>query len=219
MAVDVVIPAVEPEVAHETARVAMQTAGLDASVHVTHDENMDGFTKTVNRGLRTTTGDVLLMNDDIEPLTDGWLRKLVNVMEHKRKHGIKCGFVGPSGPCRTHPISEGRRAWVEGPYRPAVQVSHHPYFCTLIARDCLDEIGLLDERLIFYDSDVLHQWKAHRHGWQSWWTPMVYVDHRISGWTKRNPDLEARLTRWHEHDVAMSRQIQAESEWWLVKHG
>lgn len=215
--VDIVIPAIEPEVAHETAQLALENAGMDVSVHVIHDEGREGFTKTVNRGLRSTDGDVLLMNDDVRPLTDDWLRKLVAIMEDKRSADFKCGFVGPSGNCRTYPVNTGRPAWPEGRYRPAIQISHHPYFCTLIARDCLEEIGLLDERLIFYDSDVLHQWKAHRHGWSSWWTPMVYVAHVVSGWTKRSPEYKAKREAWQARDAAVSAEIQAEPEWWETR--
>lgn len=216
--VDIVIPAIDPAIAHETARKAMETAGMEASVHIIHDENMDGFTKTVNRGFRATTNDVVVMNDDIRPLTDDWLAKLVEVMERKRADGIKCGFVGPSGSCRTHPIDKGRPEWVNGQYRAPVEVSHHPYFCTLISRDCLNEVGLLNERLIFYDSDVLHQWQAHRYGWLTYWNPMVYVDHRVSGWTKRNPELETVRKKWQLEDRITSRKIQQEPEWWTIKH-
>jgi GT2 family glycosyltransferase len=47
----------------------------------------------------------------------------------------------------------------------------------LLRRDCLDEIGPLDETFFMYAEDLEWCWRACRAGWQVWFTPEATVWH------------------------------------------
>jgi len=47
----------------------------------------------------------------------------------------------------------------------------------LMRREALDEIGGFDERFFMYAEDVEWCWRAHRRGWEIWFTPQAVVRH------------------------------------------
>ena len=93
----IIIPTLDLNTAAETARLAMANAGCDVWPNIIVDEQGEGFTRTVNRGLRTlSTPYVCLLNDDAIPITDNWLVLLRDAIDSKPEYG----FAGPSGRCR-----------------------------------------------------------------------------------------------------------------------
>lgn len=204
--VTIIIPTLEPERAVKTARQAIARAGCSkrATVQVVHDQDGEGFTRTVNRGLALVLADkpsvlrpkdagdrasvlrgpVCLLNDDAEPVTAGWLARLLAELHRWEPFGV--WFVGPSGPCRTAPQNTGR----VGDKRVPRIVSHLAGFCLLIAAEALQELGGLDESFIHYCSDVDLQWRARQRGKFSLWVPDVFVSHAIhppvSAWWQRD---------------------------------
>ena len=135
----------------------------DWQVEIVVDEDREGFTRTVNRGLAGTEAPyICIMGDDAVPETEGWLTAL-------RKALDGYGFAFPTMPCRTVPISRARKA---SPTEQLVEIPHGPYGCVLMRREVLEEVGLLDEAFAHYGSDVDHQ---KRSSWKSVWAAHVYV--------------------------------------------
>lgn len=153
----------------------MATAGNpNVKAEVVVDENGEGFTATVNRGLEDYAGDVCLLNDDAVPLTDDWLAILKREMD--RREALNVWFAGPSGPCRTAPQNGGR----VGDHRRPRLVSHLAGFCLLIKAEAVEKLGQLDDRFIHYASDVDFQLRARKDfGSRSLWVPGVYVKHEL----------------------------------------
>jgi len=138
--ITLIVPTLSPKRAHKTAKYAQECAGRSVILHVVHDNKGHGFTRTVNRGLRQAkTAYICLLNDDCEPMTDGWLHRLHKGMQVDPR----IGFIGPSGPCRTPPQNRG----VPGAPYGIIPVSHVAFFCVLIRREVLDEVGLGQARL------------------------------------------------------------------------
>lgn len=75
-----------------------------------------GFAKAINLGLKYIDDDCVLMNDDAIP-TEGWLDELLEARVHS---DIICQ---------------------QGQLRP----EHSPFFCIYIKKKVVDKIGLLDE--------------------------------------------------------------------------
>jgi len=148
-------------------------AGIpNVGAEVVVDEGGEGFTATVNRGL-AYDGDVCLLNDDAEPLTDNWLAILKQEMD--KREALKVWFAGPSGPCRTRPQNGGR---VGDHRRP--RLVGLAGFCLLIKAEAIGRLGELDERFTHYASDVDYQLRAQRDfGARSLWVPSVFVQNEL----------------------------------------
>jgi len=180
---------------------AVSIAGVDCLPVVVEDRSREGYTRTVNRGIRLALkkipnyAHILVMVDDCVPVTNNWLVVLIDEMESRAS--ATALFSGPSGTCRTHPQNTG----TVGDHRQPKFVDHLAGFCWLINRRVIDELGLLDEQFEHYASDVDYQWRAHHAlGARSLWVPRVYVEHKlhepISGrWMK---DHHALSNIWEE---------------------
>lgn len=193
--ITIVIPTLSPNKAYATGQVAQESAGIYTRLYIVHDTKGLGFTRTVNRGLRKIQkGHICLLNDDVFPMTDDWLRKMCDAIADTPELGL----AGPSGPCRTPPQNTG----LPGDPYGIKQVSHLAFFCTLIKRNVIDAIGLLDEDFIHYGSDVDYSWRARKAGIIPSWVRHVYVDHGVGEF----------LEPWHTQDAAMlKRKLKAGS--------
>jgi GT2 family glycosyltransferase len=149
--------------------------GIDCDVHVVHDQIRQGFTRTVNEGLRwaldTGAQIVGIMSDDCRPTTDGWLVALVEALESDAHNG----FAAPLMPCRTPGIMD------QAPVSRRKIVEHWglSYGCVLIKREVLRDVGLLDPVFDHYCSDTDHQFRARLFGWRSVVCWHVFVDRDV----------------------------------------
>ena len=171
----VVVPTLDPVTALKNTQGAMLSSGMFTSVNIVHDKLGEGFTRTVNRGLRALPAHadwVCILNDDIEPMTENWMYRLYKELVDEPSFGL----AGPSGPCRTPPQNSGLPG---APYGVKV-CSHLAFFCVLIKRDVFDEVGWLDEDLQHYGSDNILSWAAEIAGFKSIWVRHVYVLHEVS---------------------------------------
>lgn len=169
--ITIVVPTLDLD-SSEKAMLAHDRAGIECDLIVVTDKEHEGYTKTVNRGLRLADGDVCILVDDCE-VEEGWLRSLHDAVQARR--GMNLGFVGPSGPCRTYPQASGRKG--DG-RRPKV-VGHLAGFCLYVTAEALHELEQLDERFVHYASDVDLQWRGRQSGLLSLWVPGVYVSHEL----------------------------------------
>lgn len=184
-----IIPTLDLSRAVETMRQAMANAGCDVLPNIIVDGSGEGFTRTVNRGLCTlSTPYVCLLNDDAIPVTDNWLVLLRDAIDSKSEYG----FAGPSGRCRGEVQSSG---WPGMPFGHR-RVLFLSFFCTLIKKQVVDEVGLLDPDFSHYGSDNFYQFQAYKAGWRSVLAQHVYVAH----------DVGKTIWDWKIHDKAVLKR-------------
>ena len=188
--ISIIIPTLDREKAEATGRLALLTAGCDARLIIS-DGPERGFTKTVNDGLRQTTKteDVCILNDDVTRFQHGWLRTLRTALYSKPRYGI----AGPSG--KSAAKSREGRLGMTG----VEVVNQLSFWCVLIRRAVINEIGILDERFIHYCSDNEYCIRAHRKRWKCVWVKSVYLEHKHHGsglrskWKQRDQHALQRL--------------------------
>jgi len=152
----VVIPTLDTRKGEDIAAVASATAGCEANFVVITDRQREGFTRTVNRGMRAVGQvETCLLNDDITAFQWGWLAEL-----HARlAHSPDIGLIGP-GP--------GNGYWYRTPEswpRYTYSAEHLSFWCVLIKQEMRQAGGVLDESYIHYSSDYAYCDKARELGW------------------------------------------------------
>jgi GT2 family glycosyltransferase len=163
----IIIPTLDRARAEATGKLALVTAGCDARLIIV-DGPARGFTKTVNEGLRQTTNeDVCILNDDVTRFQYGWLTDLRAGLYANPRYGL----AGPSG--KSAAKSGGGSVGMSG----MEVVRQLSFWCVLIRRRVIREIGILDERFIHYCSDNEYCIRAARKGWRCVWVRSVYLEH------------------------------------------
>ena len=145
-------------------------------------ENL-GFAGGSNKGIEIASGDaVCLLNSDTLP-TRGWLTELMSVRSEKG-----AGLVGPytdhaKKPQRRKPWFGRWPPW----FLPTTQLEMLSFFCVLIGREVLDQVGLLDERFglgTFEDDDYCR--RARDAGLTLWVAGRSWVWHEAHATFKAN---------------------------------
>ena len=191
--ITLVIPTLEAALGESVGRVAQATAGCSVPVEVivSHDQRHEGFSKTVNRGMSLVdSGDICLLNDDIYLFPYGWLEILRRVLYSDPTYGI----AGPSGWCGSAPMKKGR------PGDTGVQVVPQlSFWCVLMKRRMLDDLGFLDEKLIHYCSDNWYCRVMREADWKCVWAAPVFLGHKAHG---------SGIPRdWRDHDREVYQRL------------
>lgn len=170
----VVIPTLHPERAGRIAQVVQETAGVPVAVVIVADCDRRGGTIPTNAGYRAALDlgapFVVYLNDDVDLVQHGWLARMIEALESDATYGI----AAPSGKCRSGPQRTA------GPgAEPGVIVCRDPlaWFCAVLRREVLEQVGLFNGELIHYSADSDLTRRAQRAGWQSVWVRDVYVGH------------------------------------------
>ncbi len=144
--------------------------------------NNIGWDKAVNAGIALSTAPhVVLMNDDTEVQTEGWLEKL-------RQPMLDDPTIGMVGPVTGRPGFQEKQRDKKDVVIAAPEIRFDKYgagttplsfFCVMISRPCLIDVGYMDERFAgsYGASDDDYQIRAHLKGWKIAVQPSVYVDH------------------------------------------
>jgi len=131
------------------------------------DENL-GFAGNVNAGLKHIgpEEDILLCNDDVVFLTPGWDEAL------QRHRGEGVAGVGPvSNYVLGHQL-------VTAPGNPVDRTNRLSFFCCLLFREALWDVGPLDEDFGIGLSEDLDWWiRAEKNGWHGIIDRSVFVQH------------------------------------------
>jgi GT2 family glycosyltransferase/glycosyltransferase involved in cell wall biosynthesis len=175
---------------------------LEGEAEVVLGEEQAGFATNANRGMRTASGDVVLLNNDVIA-HKAWLERLQYWAYRVKRHGI----VGPrllypdnriqsAGSYRNLDAPE----WFDHRYRfaaPDHGPANEPWpalgvtgACMYVKRAVIDDIGLLDERysMAFEDMDwCLRAWEA---GWEVNYYPRATLTHLES--VSRGTEVGAR---------------------------
>jgi GT2 family glycosyltransferase len=147
----------------EFDRVAPELS-LHPHILIRMTENV-GFVKATNAGLYLSDAPyVVLMNNDTEA-AEGWLEKLREPFSDPR--------VGLCGPVTTTPLSwQGRRrpqsGWELLPGGTLqARTAMLAFFCVMIRREVIAEIGVLDEDFgVGFGDDDWYCHQAHKAGWR-----------------------------------------------------
>jgi N-acetylglucosaminyl-diphospho-decaprenol L-rhamnosyltransferase len=155
-----------------------------------------GFARAVNEGCRLSQGDwLLLLNPDIT-LSDDFLGKVLEHSERLTEADPRLGVIGfhlrnPDGSRQLStgpfPTLIGTLSRLALPRRrrkyhtqPTVDPTPTPWVtgcCLMVRRDCLEDVGGLDEQFFLYYEDVDLCQRARAKGWTVWYDPTLAVVH------------------------------------------
>jgi len=190
--ITIIIPTLTKALGDSVGQMAKATAGCPVEVLVVHDTKRQGFTKTVNRGIRQAPAenDICLLNDDISWFQWGWLAILRRALYLHSESGL----VGPTGDCGAKRIAAGRLGG-----SGTEVMGHISFWCVLMKREMLDVIGLLDPSFIHYNSDSWYCVQVKRSPrWNSVWVKSVFLVHNKHG--------SGKIAKWRTHDIEVYRR-------------
>lgn len=188
----IIIPTLSKDRGQSTGEMALANKGqCEATLIISHDPNRTGFTRTCNRGIRRAgpDTDICLLNDDVLWFQQGWLATLQRALYSNGKFAV----IGPSGGSNTSPMRSGKLGM-----KGLQAVRHLPFWCVLIKRKVIDQLGLLDERFIHYASDSHYCDRIKKHGWKVMWCRDVFLKHKRHG--------SKLQSKWKKHDQALYRR-------------
>lgn len=146
------------DVSHQ---LLIATSIQPGSFYVRNPTNL-GFVKAVNQGLKLATNKyVAILNNDVE-VSPGWAEKLTEPME-------KIKSLAATGPLTTTPDCwQGREEVMEpGPNTLRILPSSAmlAFFCVVLRRAVVEEVGYLDERFgLGFGDDDDYCFRIHRAG-------------------------------------------------------
>jgi GT2 family glycosyltransferase len=142
---------------------------------IINKENL-GFIKATNQVLRRVkTKYVLLLNSDTVVL-EGALEKMVQFMEEYSE----AGAVGPKLLNPDKSIQKIGRKFLNFNFQDPHSRHKVSWICgaCLMVRDkIIEEVGLLDENLYFYNDDLDWCRRMRKKGWELWYLPEAEVIH------------------------------------------
>jgi GT2 family glycosyltransferase/glycosyltransferase involved in cell wall biosynthesis len=196
----------------------------DARVGFIHQPENQGFTRTVNNGIRLADeDDVVLLNSDTQ-VGPGWLPRLQRTAYHDPFTATATPLSNCAGPFSISEPHHDTPLTVEDTTRriarnfclndPVIATGHG--FCLYIRRDALREVGLLDEEAFprGYGEENDFCLRATRLGWRHRLAARVWVNHRgeASFGTEKPPLLKRAETILADRYPEYANQLQAMSE-------
>ena len=148
-----------------TAEYLRQFAGSALNCELLRNDNAHGYPKAANRGLSSSTGDLVILLNSDTVVTDGWVEKLCDAVFSAPGAGIVGplsnaasyqsipGILGTEGQTAVNVLPTGitpddMNRWCEGwtteGVLPLVPLIHG--FCLGVTREVIDTIGYLDDR-------------------------------------------------------------------------
>jgi GT2 family glycosyltransferase len=178
-----------------------------------------GFAANVNRGVRETTGELVLTVNPDAVAGPGAVAALRSFLEAHPRAGVAGPKMlypdgSPQPSRRSFPTVVGtlvRRTplrRLRDPYRHQTRHYNLGELPTepvpadwmlggflLLRRSMLEELGGLDEGFRLYGEDIDLQYRAAKAGWERWYVPAAVVEHEHRAVTDRS--LLTRRTLWH----------------------
>jgi GT2 family glycosyltransferase len=174
-----------------------------------------GFARAVNEGCRLSQGNwILLLNPDVT-IGPEFIEEAIRRTERSFAEDSKAGVIGfrLQNSDGSHQLSTGdfptlaatlsglllpraRRKYVNKPLDQRSVVAWVTGCCWMVRRECLEDVGGLDESFFLYYEDVDFCRRAREHGWRTWYDPSIeLVHHRPLH--RRTPSSAVRLFTRH----------------------
>ncbi len=201
-------------------------------VRVLRNETNLSFSAANNAAARVATGDVLLfLNDDVEPLSDGWVPRMLApltgdvvavgaqlVYPRRPLLGSRTRDLGvqhlgtelvptPGGFPTARNVGDGDDP---DPTLPVREVAAATAACLAVDRDAFEAVGGFDERYVYGAEDVDLCWSLRRRGGRVVVAPDAVLFHHEGATRHRVDDVEARNRRQAANWDALARRYGAE---------
>jgi GT2 family glycosyltransferase/glycosyltransferase involved in cell wall biosynthesis len=222
---------VEPAIAEVLAEAAL----LDGVRILRNTANL-GFTATVNRGLRSTRGDVVVLNSDTE-VGPRWLEHLVRAARSRPAVATVTPLSDNAGAFAVPIVGEPNETPLgldlPSVARRVAQIGQSPVavptgngFCLYIARQALETVGYFDTDMFprGYGEENDFCLRALRAGWTHLADPATFVHHvRDASFGSERPELmkraRARIDEAYPEYTALVREFVSSEEMVAVRDG
>jgi GT2 family glycosyltransferase len=212
------LPALAPQV-DELLVIQNLPEPAPGNAKVIRNERPLGFAANVNRGVRETTGELVLTVNPDAVARPGAVDALRSFLEAHPRAGVAGPRMlypdgSPQPSRRAFPTAAGtlvRRTPLRRLRDPYVHQARHYNLgdlptvpvpadwmlggFLLLRRSMLEELGGLDEGFRLYGEDIDLQYRAAKAGWERWYVPASVVEHEHKAVTDRS--LLTRRTLWH----------------------
>jgi GT2 family glycosyltransferase len=134
----------------------INTYGNGKNINILYNQRNVGFTKTINKGMKSSPEDVIILNSDTI-VTKNWVDKLQRASYSKPRIATATplsNYITINGipePFRYNTIPNGMNVDTFGDFIDKISLRYYPEipagvgFCMYIKRSVLDEIGYFDE--------------------------------------------------------------------------
>lgn len=141
---------------------------------IENKENL-GFIKASNLGLKIAQGRYSILLNDDTVVHDGALDKLVEFMDKNPKAGA-CGakLLNPDGTVQHQGGIFGKKFWLA--HHP-IEVDYVIGAALLVKKEVIDQVGLMDENLFFYNDDLDWCTSIREAGWKIYFVPEAEIMH------------------------------------------
>lgn len=211
-------------------------------IRVIRNERNLSYAEANDRGVATSDAEVvLLLNDDVEPLDDAWLPRMLQALRGDvaavgaqlvyprralldgRARDVSVQHLGialePDGDGPPRAVNRGRGQDAD-PSRPVEEVAGATGACLVVSRAAWDTAGGLDRAYDYGAEDVDLCWRLRQAGHRVAVVPAAVLWHR-EGATRHSDDLDARAARqarnWDtladRFGPAMRRAVERDRVW------
>ena len=194
----IIMPTLDMERAAANMALARRTAGVDTSAVIYWDYKARGAVKSGNAlfhaALHMETPFIVYLNDDCRCEQQGWLALMIRALQMHKSYGS----CAPYGNCRNKPQRAGKPG---EPFAPEVTNKPLSWFCAVIRREALLDVGLFDEAFIHYGDESDWIQRAWKRGWKQVLVRGVFIQH-----TKAGGNYTAQHQEWDDHDGKVYRR-------------
>jgi GT2 family glycosyltransferase len=192
----IVTATLDAERGDAVCKQAAECAGLTVPYYVSVDVSGRGGVYTANKGWKYVEKAynpqfLCYLNDDVEITQPNWLVRLIRVLEARPEFGV----AAPGGACATNP----QRKAVPGMKKGAYVVNSLAFFCVVIKRAVLNELGFFDPQFTHFACDSDYCKRAQAAGYKCLWVRDVWVKHEFMPVTQRS----VKVQRWKNHDMKL----------------
>ncbi|MEG4963652.1 MULTISPECIES: glycosyltransferase [unclassified Microcoleus] len=154
----------------------------------------NNFAKALNLGISEATGQYIGFLNNDATLDSRWLEILVKILETNKKIGATSGkLLFKDGRINSVGIQQlpnfywqdvGFGEKDSGQYDTEREVEGLCWAAVLFRRECLDDVGPIDEDFVMYFEDVEFAKRCHKRGWKMLYTPAAIAHHEYRGSSK-----------------------------------
>ncbi|MEG4574600.1 glycosyltransferase [Microcoleus sp. N3A4] len=154
----------------------------------------NNFAKALNLGISEAKGQYIAFLNNDATLDNRWLDILVTILETNKKVGATSGkLLFKDGRINSAGIQQlpnfywqdvGFGEKDSGQYDTEREVEGLCWAAVLFRRECLEDVGPIDEDFVMYFEDVEFAKRCHKRGWKMLYTPAAIAHHEYRGSSK-----------------------------------